>query len=129
MAERSTKDGRSHENIGKHEMYESLAEESTESLEREIMAIERSAGAEPRHGEALESSPGEVNKKTYPDERPRCHSRTWRPHASSKISVTGSSAECVEAKKIASESCAQVSVAPAESVKENSPNQKPQGGC
>ena len=35
--------------------------------------------------------------------------------------MTGSSAECVEA-KIASESCGQVNVAPAESVKKNSPD-------
>ena len=83
------------------------------------MAIERSTGADPRHREALESSLGKVNKKAYPDERPRCQSWTWRPHASSKAPVTGSSAECAEAKKIASESCGQVNVALAESVKEN----------
>ena len=41
----------------------------------------------------------------------------------------GSSAECAKAKKIASESCGQVNVAPAESVKENPPNHwKPQLG-
>ena len=43
------------------------------------------------------------------------------PHASSKASVTDSSAECIKAKKIASESCGQVNAAPAESVKETSP--------
>ena len=33
----------------KHETYERLAEESTEGLECEIVAIKRSAGADPRH--------------------------------------------------------------------------------
>src|SRR5438128_2140825 len=44
------------------------------------------------------------------------------PHTSSKASVTGSSTECTEAKKIASESCRQVSVAAAESAKKYSPD-------
>ena len=44
------------------------------------------------------------------------------PRASFKASVTGSSAEHVEAKKITSESCEQVNVAPAEVVKANSPD-------
>ena len=35
-----------------HGTYETLAEESTESLEREIVAIERSAGADPRQEES-----------------------------------------------------------------------------
>ena len=41
---------------------------------------------------------------------------------SSKASVMGSSTEHIEAKKITSESCEQVNVAPAELVKENSPD-------
>ena len=44
------------------------------------------------------------------------------PHASSKAPLTSSSAECAEVKKIVGESCGQVNVAPAESVKENSPD-------
>ena len=40
---------------------------------------------------------------------------------SSKVTVMGSSAECVEA-QIASEGCGQVNAAPAESVKKNSPD-------
>ena len=48
--------------------------------------------------------------------------RRGDPHASSEASITGSSAECTEVKKIASESCRQVNVRAAELVKENSPD-------
>ena len=41
---------------------------------------------------------------------------------SSKASVTGSSAEYIKAKKIASKSCGQVNAPPAESVKGNLPD-------
>ena len=44
-------------------MYEALTEESTESPKREIMAIERSSGADPCHRESLESSLGKVNEE------------------------------------------------------------------
>ena len=49
VVERSTKGRKSQANTGKHETYERLAEESTESLECEIVAIKRSAGADPRY--------------------------------------------------------------------------------
>ena len=44
-------------------------------------------------------------------------------HMRTRASVTSSSAECAEA-KIVSESCGQVNVTPAESVKEHSPDVK-----
>ena len=50
-------------------MYETLAEESTESLEHEIVTIERSAGADPRHPrhrESLEYSLGKVSEEDLP---------------------------------------------------------------
>ena len=50
VGERSMKGRRSQANAGKHETYKGLAEESTESLEHEIVAIERSASTDPRLG-------------------------------------------------------------------------------
>ena len=46
--------------------------------------------------------------------------RQGDPHASSNALLTSSSAKCAEVKKIVSENCGQVNVAPAESVKGNS---------
>ena len=48
--------------------------------------------------------------------------RRGNPNASADASVTGSSSECAEAKKITSESCEQVNVGTAELVKKNSPD-------
>ena len=88
-----------------------------QSLKCDIVAIERS---DPRHGESLEVRSME---KTYPRRRTfDDRVRHGDPHASSKASLTSSSAKCAEVKKIDSESCGQVNVTPAESFKENSPD-------
>ena len=64
---------------------------------------------------------GEVNGEDLPQTKDVDNGvRQGDPHASSKASLTRSSAECAEVKKIVSESCGKVNVAPAESVKENS---------
>ena len=119
MAERSTKGQRNQANTRKHETYETLAGELTQSLKHEIVAIERSAGAHPRQTPVW----ARPMKKAYPKTKDLNNGvRHGDPHVSSKASVTGSSAEYVEAKKITSESCEQVNVAPAELVKENSPD-------
>ena len=66
---------------------------------------------------------GEVNGEDLPQTKDVDNGvRQGDPHASSKASLTRSSAECAEVKKIVSESCGQVNVAAAESVKENSPD-------
>ena len=119
MAERSTKGQRNQANARKHETYETLSGKSTQSLEREIVAIERSAGAHPRQTPVW----ARPTKKAYPKMKDLNDGvRHGDPHASSKASVMGSSAKHVEAKKITSESCEQVNVAPAELVKANSPD-------
>ena len=70
----------------------------------------------------LDSSPGEVNEEDLPQMKGLHHGvRHGDPHASSKVTVMGSGAECVEA-QITSEGCGRVDVAPAESVKKNSPD-------
>ena len=77
VAERSTKGRRCQASAGKHETYEKLAE-STESLKREIVAIGRSAGADPCHRESLESSLGEANEEDQPQSDVETHTRALR---------------------------------------------------
>ena len=58
-----------------------------------------------------DSSLGEANEEDLPlDENLNDRVRHGDPHASSKVSVMGSSAEHIGAKKINSESCEQVNV-------------------
>ena len=66
-----------------------FAEESTESLERKIVAIKRSASADPRHKD-LESSLGEVNEEDLLSQTKDFNEgvRHGDPHVSSKASVT-----------------------------------------
>ena len=65
------------------------------------MAIERSVSAGSHHRESLESSLGEVNEEDLPQTKDVDDGvRHGDPHASSKASVTSSSAECTEATTI-----------------------------
>ena len=113
---------------------ETLAEESTKSPEREIVAIERSAGADSRHRESLEYSLGKVNEEDLLPQTKDLNDgvggiedvdnrvRRGDPHASPKEALLVYYAECTGAKKIASKSCRQVKVVVAKLVKGNSPD-------
>ena len=134
-----------HTYVEKSKMYEVLAEGSTDSLEREIMAIKGAAGANSHQKEPLESTLGEVNEKTYIRKFGQekiihyNHQMQWimiymivlqakdldhrvrrgNLHASCEALMTCSSADV---KKIASESCGQVNIAAADPVKESPPD-------
>ena len=68
---------RNQANARKHETHETLAGESMQSVEHEIVAIKRSAGAHPRQNPVW----ARPTKKTYIplDERPQRRGQTWRP--------------------------------------------------
>ena len=86
-------------------IYETLAEASMESLECEIVAVERSASAGPCHRESLQSSLGKVNEEDLPETK------------GLDDGVRGIENACTEAKKIVSKSCGQVGVVVAESAR------------
>ena len=62
MAEHRTKGQRNQASARKHETHETLAGESMQSVEHEIVAIEGSAGAHPRQNPVW----ARPTKKTYP---------------------------------------------------------------
>ena len=100
MTERGTKGRRSKADAGKHETYETLAE-LAESLELHVVATERYVGADPRHRGSLDSRLMKSQTKDLGSRASR-----GDPHANSKasVTVTSSSVEYAEARKIASKS-------------------------
>ena len=104
-------------------MYEALTEKSTESPKREIMAIERSSGADPCHRESLEPSLGKINEEDLLSQMKDLDDATESDVETCTRALRGHYyVECAEAKKIASKSCGQVKVVAAKLVKENSPD-------